>query len=164
MTESTDSLRPDNHELGAAAAMHARWAGARRRLMHGPAPQGRPAAPRPVSPFVRAIREQRAAAERAARERIERERNGAPPENAPHWSQIVHEVAKKHGLTYRDLMSRSRFREIVTARYEAFYRIRNEVQIQGEPMSFPQIGRRFGGMDHTTVLHGYRKHKATLAK
>ena len=32
------------------------------------------------------------------------------------------------------------------------------------PRSFPEIGRRFGGRDHTTVLHAVRKIEDLLEK
>lgn len=31
------------------------------------------------------------------------------------------------------------------------------------PLSLPEIGRRFGGRDHTTVLHGVRAVETRLA-
>jgi hypothetical protein len=40
--------------------------------------------------------------------------------------------------------------------------MRTEILVGGLPMSFPAIGRRFGGMDHTSVMHGFRKHEANL--
>jgi chromosomal replication initiator protein len=32
------------------------------------------------------------------------------------------------------------------------------------PRSLPEIGRRFGGRDHTTVLHAVRKIEALVSK
>jgi len=80
------------------------------------------------------------------------------PTALPHWKKIARVVASKHGLTFEDLMSRRRDRKSVAARFEAYYRIRNETT-----MSLPQIGMRFGGKDHTTVMHGIRRHTAKLA-
>lgn len=73
------------------------------------------------------------------------------------WKIIALEVAKKHGLTLNDLMSIRRDQASVNARYEAFWRCRHETT-----MSLPQIGRRFGNRDHTTVLHGIQKHEKML--
>lgn len=69
------------------------------------------------------------------------------------WKRIMIEVAEKHGVSPRDLVSSSRFRNIAAARFEAFYRVYLETN-----MGLPEIGRKFGGRDHTTVLHGIRTH------
>jgi chromosomal replication initiator protein len=49
-------------------------------------------------------------------------------------------------------MSPSRVRRIARPRQIAMYLAR-----QLTKMSYPQIGRRLGGRDHTTILHGNRK-------
>lgn len=54
-----------------------------------------------------------------------------------------------YNLQPGDLESRSRKREIVRPRQIATYVAR---QLTGQ--SFPQIARRFGPRDHTTILHG----------
>lgn len=79
-------------------------------------------------------------------------------EPMPIWKQIMFAVAEKHGVTMEDLQSIRRDQKSVNARYEVFYRMRLETS-----MSLPQIGRRCGRKDHTTVLHGIRKHMAFLA-
>lgn len=72
--------------------------------------------------------------------------------------RIIAEVADKHGLTVPEVKSDRRAATIIDARYEAFYRLAKET-----PLSLPQIGRKFGGFDHTTVLHGIRKHEQRTA-
>lgn len=69
--------------------------------------------------------------------------------------QIVRQVAQKHGVSVKDVYSVRRDRPSVAARHEAMYRLREETTL-----SLPQIGRLLGGRDHTTVLHGIRKHAA----
>lgn len=69
---------------------------------------------------------------------------------------IIETTAEKHGLTVDEIMARSRKNNIVAARHEAFYLLRQA------GYSCPQIGRFFGGMDHTTALHGALKHEAKL--
>lgn len=156
-----DIQRTDNREL---LRQHANWAAARERLLKPAEPAASAARPpRPVSPFVRAVRQQRELLEKRAIERLRRERGEGLPAKSPHWFQIVSEVAVKHGLTPAELTARCRKHHIADARAEAFYRLRTEISVMGEPMSFPAIGRRFGGLDHSTVLHGFRKHAAKLA-
>lgn len=85
----------------------------------------------------------------------------APPPSRPdpfRWRSIIEEVAQKHGVLMSDMRSVRRGRPLVAARHEAMWRMRNETS-----MSLPEIGRRLGGRDHTTVLHGIRKHEARIA-
>lgn len=86
----------------------------------------------------------------------------APPPSRPgpyRWRDIVEEVAAKHGVFMSDMRSVRRGRAQVAARHEAMWRLRNETT-----MSLPEIGRRLGGRDHTTVLHGVKRHQERLDK
>jgi hypothetical protein len=78
-----------------------------------------------------------------------------PPSQA--WRQIVSEVCLKHGIDWLEMASARRSRPVVLARNEAAYRLRHETT-----MSLPQIGRKLGGRDHTTILHSVRQHEARL--
>lgn len=71
---------------------------------------------------------------------------------------IAYQTAKKHGLTIHELLSPRRQRKIVIARHEAMWRCVKETSL-----SLPQIGRILGGKDHTTVLHGVRRHEQRIA-
>lgn len=73
------------------------------------------------------------------------------------WRDIVRQVCEKHGVSTMDIRSRHREQKLVAARHEAFYRLRMETS-----MSYHQIGLRMGGFDHTSVYHGYMKHKQKL--
>jgi hypothetical protein len=75
------------------------------------------------------------------------------PMRGAHWRLIAREVAQKHKVRVSDLLSNRRFKDIVTARHEAFWRCREETA-----MSLTQIGLRFN-KDHTTVLHGIRRYE-----
>ncbi len=55
-------------------------------------------------------------------------------------------------------MSNRRTRVIVKPRQVAMYLSKTMT-----PRSFPEIGRRFGGRDHTTVLHAVRKIEEMIA-
>lgn len=88
-------------------------------------------------------------------------RKGSTP-LGPRWSraateQILAEVAEKHGVSVKQITGPSRLREVVRARFEAFYRISDEMGY-----SLLMIGKAVGGKDHSGVLHGIRKHKAML--
>ncbi|MBB4799680.1 hypothetical protein HNP32_003440 [Brevundimonas bullata] len=62
-------------------------------------------------------------------------------------------VAKRHNMTFAQLLSVRRNRDVVRPRQIAMYAIRELCP----HMSFPAIGRMLGGRDHTTILHGVRK-------
>ncbi|MDQ0318568.1 chromosomal replication initiator protein [Pararhizobium capsulatum DSM 1112] len=61
-------------------------------------------------------------------------------------------VAKHYNVSRQELVSNRRTRVIVKPRQIAMYLAKTLT-----PRSFPEIGRRFGGRDHTTVLHAVRK-------
>ncbi len=61
-------------------------------------------------------------------------------------------VARQFNVTRNDLLSNRRTRVIVRPRQVAMYLAKIMT-----PRSLPEIGRRFGGRDHTTVLHAVRK-------
>jgi chromosomal replication initiator protein len=51
-----------------------------------------------------------------------------------------------------DLIGPKRLRTIARPRQIAMYLAK-----QLTPRSLPEIGRRFGGRDHTTIMHGVRR-------
>lgn len=61
-------------------------------------------------------------------------------------------VARQFNVSKNDLLSNRRTRMIVRPRQIAMYLAKVMT-----PRSLPEIGRRFGGRDHTTVLHAVRK-------
>jgi chromosomal replication initiator protein len=61
-------------------------------------------------------------------------------------------VARQFNVGRNDLLSNRRTRQIVRPRQIAMYLAKTMT-----PRSLPEIGRRFGGRDHTTVLHAVRK-------
>jgi len=71
----------------------------------------------------------------------------------PNSRSIIKEVAQKHDLMMRDILSKSRKRHIAWPRHEAFDRLRKETN-----MSLPAIARIWD-MDHTTILYGIWAHR-----
>ena len=66
--------------------------------------------------------------------------------------EIQWTVAREFGVTRNDVISHRRDAQSATARQVGMWLCRNLL-----PLSLPQIGRAFGGKDHTTILHGLRK-------
>lgn len=71
--------------------------------------------------------------------------------------QIIIDIARKHGLTYADLVGNRRFRHIIPARDEAIAAVK-ALSTGRESFSLPMVGRIFGGKDHTSVLAALRRH------
>ncbi|HVK92889.1 MAG TPA: chromosomal replication initiator protein DnaA [Mycoplana sp.] len=67
-------------------------------------------------------------------------------------------VSKHYNVSRQELVSSRRTRVVVMPRQIAMYLSKTLT-----PRSFPEIGRRFGGRDHTTVLHAVRKIEDLIA-
>ena len=65
---------------------------------------------------------------------------------------IISVIADQYGVTAEDIVSKKRSRDVALPRQIAMYLCRNMTQ-----MSTTNIGRSFGGRDHTTVMHGCDK-------
>ncbi len=65
---------------------------------------------------------------------------------------IVKVVCEFYGLTLNELLKKSRKTFLVKPRQIAMYLLREDTKA-----SFPDIGSRLGGKDHSTVIHAYRK-------
>lgn len=74
--------------------------------------------------------------------------------------QIVEEVLSKHpGITMAMIKGIDRHRKVSLVRQTAMW----EVKRQRPDKSLPEIGRWFGGRDHTTVIHAIKKIEAMRA-
>ncbi|MGF1464387.1 MAG: chromosomal replication initiator protein DnaA [Maricaulaceae bacterium] len=71
---------------------------------------------------------------------------------------IQKQVANHYGLSMPELLSKRRTKNIVRPRQIAMY-----LSKKLTTRSLPDIGRRFGGKDHTTVLHAVRKIEDLMA-
>ncbi|MCA3737470.1 MAG: chromosomal replication initiator protein DnaA [Phenylobacterium sp.] len=69
--------------------------------------------------------------------------------------QIQKAVAEHYGLKQTDIISERRARVVARPRQAAMW-----IAKQITTRSLPDIGRRFGGRDHTTVLHAVRRIEA----
>jgi chromosomal replication initiator protein len=76
---------------------------------------------------------------------------GAPSRPIAMIAHIQATVAAFYGLHRSGMTSDRRDKPLARARQVAMYLARELT-----PRSMPEIGRRFGNRDHTTVLHGIR--------
>ena len=65
---------------------------------------------------------------------------------------ILKSVADHFNISLADLTKRSRKKEVVKPRQIAMYLLREEIKL-----SFPEIGQKLGGRDHSTVIHACEK-------
>ena len=72
--------------------------------------------------------------------------------------EILKVISRHFGVSKSDLLSERRHRSVVWPRQIGMYLAK-----QLTSRSLPEIGRRFGGRDHTTVLHAIRKIESHLA-
>lgn len=67
--------------------------------------------------------------------------------------EVIQRVTAQHyGLKVVDLKGSKRHRSVVVPRMVAIYLTRKHTS-----MSFPDIGRAFGGRDHSTAIHAFQK-------
>jgi hypothetical protein len=62
-------------------------------------------------------------------------------------------IQAEYGVTKEELMGTRRFKTFVEARHALMFRLYSNYK-----WTLHQIGRYFGGKDHTTILHGVRTH------
>src|SRR3989338_11478457 len=65
---------------------------------------------------------------------------------------ILKAVADFYNISSNDLLKRSRKKEVVKPRQVAMFLLREETKL-----SFPEIGQKLGGRDHSTVIHACEK-------
>ena len=76
----------------------------------------------------------------------------SPPYEKINPKKIIKKVSDFYDIKEGDLLCSSRKKEIVRPRQIAMYLLRRELK-----SSFPFIGRRFGGRDHTTAIYAVNK-------
>src|SRR3989338_2561381 len=74
-------------------------------------------------------------------------------------SQVIKIVAEYYDISDKSIFDRTRKTEVVLPRQVAMYLIREDLK-----GSYPTIGEKFGGRDHTTAMHAYQKIKDHLKK
>lgn len=71
---------------------------------------------------------------------------------------ILLAVAAYYKMTVAELLARRRHPKLIRCKQVAMYLAKTMTA-----RSFPDIGRRFGGMDHSTIIHGVRKIECLIA-
>lgn len=84
-------------------------------------------------------------------------KNTAKPKKMVSVNELIKMVAEFYGLNTESLCDKTRRKEVVRPRQVAMYILREDFNI-----SFPTIGEKMGGRDHTTVIHSCEKIKNDL--
>lgn len=76
-------------------------------------------------------------------------------------ADIIGEVlAEFPDVSWKDISGIRRHQRLITPRHKCMF----EVSRQRPDLSYPSIGRIFGGRDHTSILHAVRKMDAALSE
>jgi chromosomal replication initiator protein len=75
------------------------------------------------------------------------------------FKKILKITSEFYDVKEEDILSNSRRKEILKPRHVIMYLLRNEMNY-----SYPTIAQKFGGKDHTTVIHACEKIKKELLK
>ena len=82
-----------------------------------------------------------------------------PPAPTVTVSNIIEAVARYHNLRSADITGKKRTRNLTRPRHIAMFLAREHTGL-----SFPELGREFGGRDHSTIQHGCRKVQEELGE
>ncbi len=72
--------------------------------------------------------------------------------------QVVEAASRFYNIEVRDLLGKSRKKELVKPRQIIMFLLREEINL-----SFPTIGQELGGRDHTTAIHACNKIKKDIS-
>ena len=84
-------------------------------------------------------------------------KNSAKPKKTVSIKDIVKIVSDFYNIDEDSIYNKTRRKEVVKPRQIVMYLLREDFNI-----SFPSIGEKLGGRDHTTVIHSYEKIKEDL--
>lgn len=84
-------------------------------------------------------------------------KNNIRPKKNVAIKDVVKTVSGYYSLEESSIYEKTRRKEIVRARQVVMYLLREDFNV-----SYPLIGQKLGGKDHTTVIHSYLKIKADL--
>jgi len=84
-------------------------------------------------------------------------KNSSRPRKTLAITDVVEKVARYYDIDQASIYEKTRRKEVVKPRQIIMYILREDFQV-----SYPAIGKKLGGRDHTTVIHSCEKIKAEL--
>ena len=84
-------------------------------------------------------------------------KNSVRPQKTISINDVIRTIANFYNVEERELYEKTRKKEVVRPRQVTMYILREDFNT-----SYPYIGQKMGGRDHTTVIHAYEKIKRDL--
>jgi len=84
-------------------------------------------------------------------------KNNSRPRKTLAITDVVEKVSRYYDIDQASIYEKTRRKEVVKPRQIIMYILREDFQV-----SYPAIGKKLGGRDHTTVIHSCEKIKAEL--
>ena len=73
--------------------------------------------------------------------------------------EILDDIVEAYGVSRKDITGRSCFQEHVKPRHHAMWLMSMQEKADGSPRySLPQIAKALNRKDHTSVIHGIKRH------
>jgi chromosomal replication initiator protein len=86
-------------------------------------------------------------------------KNNAKPKRTLAMTDVIEKIARYYQIDSASVYEKTRRKEVVKPRQLVMYILREDFHI-----SYPSIGNKLGGRDHTTVIHSCEKIKRELQK
>jgi chromosomal replication initiator protein len=86
-------------------------------------------------------------------------KNNIKPKKAVSFKDVVKIISEYYTIEEKSLYEKTRRKEVVKPRQIIMYIMREDFN-----SSYPYIGQKLGGRDHTTVIHAYEKIKRDIQK
>jgi chromosomal replication initiator protein len=84
-------------------------------------------------------------------------KNNIKPKKSSSIKEVIKIISEYYGITETEVFEKTRKKEVVKPRQVIMYILREDFDV-----SYPTIGEKLGGKDHTTVMHSYEKVKEDL--
>lgn len=86
-------------------------------------------------------------------------KNSSRPRKTLAITDVVEKVARYYDIDQASIYEKTRRKEVVKPRQIIMYILREDFQV-----SYPAIGKKLGGRDHTTVIHSCEKIKTEIKR
>ncbi len=86
-------------------------------------------------------------------------KGNSKPKSMASFKDVIKVVAGFYNIDEKDIYEKTRRKEVVKPRQVVMYLLREDFSA-----SYPLIGKKIGGRDHTTVMHSYEKMREDLIR
>src|SRR5204863_2960055 len=84
-------------------------------------------------------------------------KHNVKPNRGVSVEEVVRRIAQYYEIAEKSIYEKTRKKEVVKPRQIIMYMLREEFNV-----SYPSIGEKLGGRDHTTVIHSCEKIKVNI--